>query len=250
MTDLLYSARFGEGTGYIYILTEHQSKPEKLMPFRMLKYMVSIMDRHLTVNNTNILPVIIRMVIYTGVRPYNYSTDIFDLFGDDKKFAQETLLKPFQLIDFNKLDEKKLEPFLYNLLLVKTMRSVRNCGLLLLLTNMLPYIQELAQRNKNEYIHTIMNYVFEVCGVSSKQELKDIEKLFSDVSIKKCEVEMKTYADILRQQGREKGLEEGKKEAMKQVAMILLKKHRPIGEIAEVTGLRKTEIEGFTEDEQ
>ena len=34
--DALFSAEFNEKPGYLYLLVEHQSKPDKLMPFRML----------------------------------------------------------------------------------------------------------------------------------------------------------------------------------------------------------------------
>jgi len=47
VTDLLFNANFNREIGYIYLLVEHQSRPEKLMPFRVLKYMVAIMEDHL-----------------------------------------------------------------------------------------------------------------------------------------------------------------------------------------------------------
>src|SRR3990167_10807176 len=47
ITDLLFSAEFNRQPGYLYLLVEHQSTPLKLMAFRILKYMVAIMDQHL-----------------------------------------------------------------------------------------------------------------------------------------------------------------------------------------------------------
>ncbi|MCX7115587.1 MAG: Rpn family recombination-promoting nuclease/putative transposase [Gammaproteobacteria bacterium] len=37
-SDVLLKANIEEKEGYIYILAEHQSKPDQLMPFRLLKY--------------------------------------------------------------------------------------------------------------------------------------------------------------------------------------------------------------------
>ena len=37
MTDLLYTANFDGELGYLYLLVEHQSTPDKLLPFRLLK---------------------------------------------------------------------------------------------------------------------------------------------------------------------------------------------------------------------
>ena len=46
ITDLLYTAQFGHKQGYLYLLVEHQSNPDKLMAFRILKYMVAVFDHH------------------------------------------------------------------------------------------------------------------------------------------------------------------------------------------------------------
>ncbi|CAM4394190.1 MAG: Recombination-promoting nuclease RpnD [Legionellaceae bacterium] len=45
-SDLLYSVNLKGEKAYIYILAEHQSSCDKLMPFRILKYTCAIMDKH------------------------------------------------------------------------------------------------------------------------------------------------------------------------------------------------------------
>ena len=47
---------------YIYLLLEHQSTPDRLMPFRMLKYICNIIDQHLKTHDTKIkkFPLFIR----------------------------------------------------------------------------------------------------------------------------------------------------------------------------------------------
>lgn len=37
-SDLLWSVKTQEGVGYIYVVIEHQSKPEELMAFRMMRW--------------------------------------------------------------------------------------------------------------------------------------------------------------------------------------------------------------------
>ena len=39
-SDILYSLQTRHGAGYIYALIEHQSSPDKLMAFRMMRYML------------------------------------------------------------------------------------------------------------------------------------------------------------------------------------------------------------------
>ena len=39
-SDILYSLQTRHGAGYIYALIEHQSSPDKLMAFRLMRYML------------------------------------------------------------------------------------------------------------------------------------------------------------------------------------------------------------------
>ena len=39
-SDILWSLQTCEGTGYVYALIEHQSSPDKLMAFRLMRYML------------------------------------------------------------------------------------------------------------------------------------------------------------------------------------------------------------------
>ena len=44
IADILYSLKLGNDLGYIYVNIEHQSRPDKLMPYRMLKYLCGIFE--------------------------------------------------------------------------------------------------------------------------------------------------------------------------------------------------------------
>ena len=47
-SDILYSVGTSSGNkGYLYTLIEHQSTPDKLMAFRLMRYAVSVMNNHL-----------------------------------------------------------------------------------------------------------------------------------------------------------------------------------------------------------
>ena len=46
-SDILYSLKIDGVKGYIHVNAEHQSSPDKLMPFRMLRYKLAIMKQHL-----------------------------------------------------------------------------------------------------------------------------------------------------------------------------------------------------------
>ena len=74
--DVLFKTMIEGHEAYIYLLLEHQSTPDPLMPFRMLKYMCNIIDHHLKTHGGKKIPLIYPLVIYHGKRKYPFSTDL------------------------------------------------------------------------------------------------------------------------------------------------------------------------------
>ncbi len=52
-SDVLYSLKTTAGEGYMYVLIEHQSSPDRHMAFRLLRYAVAAMQRHLDAGYKN-----------------------------------------------------------------------------------------------------------------------------------------------------------------------------------------------------
>ena len=107
-TDLLFKANFQGTPGYIYLLVEHQRRPERLMPLRMFEYACKIIRKHVEESREELLPFVYPVVFYNGSKPYPYTTDFFELFTDPG-FARELLLKPFQLIDLTQFADDDLK---------------------------------------------------------------------------------------------------------------------------------------------
>ena len=97
MVDILVETKFNDTPGYIYVLAEHQSKPDKLMPLRIWSYMLKIMEYHTTQNKTKELPIVYPIIFYNGKKQYSYSTNLLDLFAN-KELAKSILgdLLPIQ----------------------------------------------------------------------------------------------------------------------------------------------------------
>ncbi len=108
--DILYTIKLYKNDAYLYTLLEHQSQPDSMMAFRMLKYIVSIMASHLEgqgkMGKKKPLPLVIPLVFYAGKRKYPYSTDVRDLIWAPEKLIHQYFLKPFKLIDLNQMDDK------------------------------------------------------------------------------------------------------------------------------------------------
>lgn len=106
-TDVLYKATFHGVPGYIYFLLEHQRKPDRLMPLRILEYTLKIIRRELSLSPKGLFPLVFPCVIYNGKTSYCYTTDIFEMFYDPT-LARKIFLKPFKLIDLSKMSYEDL----------------------------------------------------------------------------------------------------------------------------------------------
>jgi predicted transposase/invertase (TIGR01784 family) len=97
-SDVLYSLKTTAGDGYVHVLIEHQSSPDKHMAFRLVRYAVAAMQRHLEAGHKK-LPLVIPVLFYTGKRsPYPYSTRWLDEF-DDPALAGKLYSSAFPLVD-------------------------------------------------------------------------------------------------------------------------------------------------------
>lgn len=64
-SDILYSLQTQAGEGYIYLLIEHQSSADRHMAFRLMRYAIAAMQRHLDKGHTQ-LPLVIPLLFYHG----------------------------------------------------------------------------------------------------------------------------------------------------------------------------------------
>ena len=82
-SDLLYTVQMKESEvrAFLYLLFEHQSKPDPWMRFRLLKYMCRIWDESFKQHpEQSELPPILPVVFYQGERAWLPSTEFADLF--------------------------------------------------------------------------------------------------------------------------------------------------------------------------
>ncbi|HGJ5884782.1 Rpn family recombination-promoting nuclease/putative transposase, partial [Arsenophonus sp.] len=106
-SDMIYSVQTNSGKGYIYTVVEHQSRPEKLMAFRLLRYSVAAMQRHIEQGN-NTLPVVIPVLFYHGTTsPYPYTTQWFDCFADPE-LAESVYRQAFPLVDITTIPDEEI----------------------------------------------------------------------------------------------------------------------------------------------
>jgi predicted transposase/invertase (TIGR01784 family) len=80
-SDILFKVMFRGKLGYIYLLLEHKSYPDRLTAFQLLKYMVGIWDLHLKQSKAKepMLPIILPMVLYHGETEWKYGNDLLSI---------------------------------------------------------------------------------------------------------------------------------------------------------------------------
>jgi len=258
VVDMLYSAEFNHEPGYLYLLVEQQSTPDKLMAFRVLKYMVAIMEHHVKQTATDKLPIVYPIIFYTGNKSYNYSTDLFDLFGSKKELAKDILWQPYRLIDLSKVPDEKLKQFLRYGVLARIMKHIYQKDFLPILKGLLNDLREIEIKGEKDYIYTVLSYIIEA-GDLERQEFIDTVK----TGLKVNEDQIMTLAEQFRQEGLQKGLQqglqqgkleglqqgklegrqEGERKALTDIALKLFTQKMSIAQIASVTGLSPREIE-------
>jgi predicted transposase/invertase (TIGR01784 family) len=241
IADLLYTVKVNGEPGFIYLLMEHQSSPDKLLPFRLLKYMTAIMEHHLKKTNTQKLPFVYPLVLYTGNRPYPYTMSLFDLFGEQSTLAQEMLLAPYQLIDLTSASDDELMQYLWFGTAAFIAKHIHDPDIVPSFKKVVRSLKILDEKGEFSYIYTIISYMFEAGEVADKdkffQAIKSLES--------KEEHKLMNLAEQLRQEGFQKGIYQGKNEAAHDIALNFLKLGIAQDQIAQATGLPLEEIESL-----
>lgn len=251
IADLLYSVKFNGQPGFLYILFEHASTPHALLPFRILKYMVAIMDQHLENTKNHKLPLIYPLILYNGEKPYPYSMDLFDLFpASEKELAKETFTCPYHLIDLTQVSDEELKKYLWFGTMALTLKHIHDLDILPFVKDILQALKELEKQGEESYIYTIMTYMVGA-GETPRQEdlieaIKELESMNEEKIMTLAEylkpVVFKRGIEKGRQEGIEKGIEKGRKEEKIEIAKAMLLRGIAIETVVGVTELSKDEI--------
>lgn len=85
-SDLLFRTRLDSHDAFVYLLVEHQSRADPLMPMRMLEYLVAIWNRYVREHpKTEVLPAVTPMVVHAHPhgRRWHTPTELADLIDID-----------------------------------------------------------------------------------------------------------------------------------------------------------------------
>ncbi|MEQ4734063.1 MULTISPECIES: Rpn family recombination-promoting nuclease/putative transposase [unclassified Providencia] len=203
LSDVLYSVQTSHGTGYIYLLVEHQSTPDKLMAWRLMHYAFLAMNQHMQQGST-VLPLVIPILFYHGTRsPYPYTQLWTDCFPQPK-LANTLYTQSFPLVDITVIDDNELVNHRKIAVMELAMKHKR---LRDEFHHVLPLLaQALNQHyNSDNDVVTIINYLF------SALDSTDFEKFIYtlEAQTEKHKETIMNIAQRLHNKGHQEGLLEG-----------------------------------------
>ena len=242
-SDMLYSLKTACGDGYIHVLIEHQSSPDKHMAFRLMRYAIAAMQRHLEAGH-NTLPLVIPILFYHGREsPYPYSMNWLDNFTDPI-LATHLYSEDFPLVDITVIPDDDIMRHRSMAALTLIQKHIRQRDL----TRLLDKLTGLLTQNhiSGQQVIALVNYMLQA------GEAQDARTLLYEMAQRAPQYgdELMTLAEQLRQEGRiegmqqgmQQGIQTGEREASRKIARAMLEKGIATADIIEMTGVSAEEL--------
>jgi len=250
-SDVLYSLRTSSGDGYVYCLIEHQSSPDRHMAFRLLRYAVAAMQRHLADGNDE-LPLVIPLLFYHGqVSPYPHTLCWLDLFSD-RALAEKLYTHDFPLADVTVIPDDDIMQHRRIAVLELIQKHIRIRDLSGLIDPLVTLLQ--SGYTEGTQLVSLMHYLLQagnaVDGESFIRNLARRVPQHGDA--------LMTIAEQLEQKGMEKGMEkgmqlgeqrgiqqgkiEGEREATLKIARSMLQNGIDRHSVLKMTGLSENDL--------
>jgi len=234
-SDVLYSLKTSAGDGYIHVLIEHQSTPDRHMAFRLMRYAIAAMQRHLEAGHKK-LPLVIPVLFYAGLRtPYPYSTRWYDEF-DDPRVAENLYGGAFPLVDVTVIPDDEIMTHRSMAALTLLQKHIHQRDIASLTDRLATLF--MADYLSSPQVLALIHYLMQT-GESADHEAF-IRELAHQVP--QHGDALMTIAEQFEQKGIEKGRTEGKREAALEIARTMLQKGLEDKTIMEMTGLSSDEL--------
>ncbi|GAB6160978.1 Rpn family recombination-promoting nuclease/putative transposase [Desulfothermus naphthae] len=210
-SDLLYEVQISSRDGFIYLLFEHKSIPQRFTALQLLRYMVKIWDLYLKQNQSSTLPVIIPLVIYNGYRKWTIKTNFSELFGETEK-ELDSYIPDFNylLYDLSSISDEEIKGTVIlkaTLMALKYLTTPEPGKHLERIFNLFKGLGE--SNTPLQYLETLLRYI---ANATDKIEEEDIKKAIKQIE-KGADI-MPTLAEKWIEQGRTEGRIEGRMEGM------------------------------------
>ncbi|MEZ9546025.1 MULTISPECIES: Rpn family recombination-promoting nuclease/putative transposase [Vibrio] len=246
-SDVLYSLKTSQGEGYVYALIEHQSRPDKHMAFRLMRYAIAAMQQHIDAGH-EYLPLVIPLQFYHGkISPYPYAMNWLKGFANPDQ-AKALYTQDFPLVDVTVISDDEIMQHRRIALLELVQKHARHRDIMDFLEPLVTLL--LTDYTTDKQVQSLMSYLLQV------GETNNLEALITSLasSVPKHEDTLMTIAEQLRQQGEQRGIQrgrqegiqegrqEGRQETLNEMARKMMLNGMDQQAIMDVTGLSKDEL--------
>ncbi|VGB08842.1 transposase [Klebsiella variicola] len=208
-SDVLWSLKTASGEGYIYVVIEHQSSPDAQMAFRLMRYAIAAMQRHLDGGHTR-LPLVVPMLFYHGATtPYPWSLNWLDCFADPQ-LASELYASPFPLVDITVIPDDEIVSHRRVALLELIQKHIRQRDLMGIVEQLTTIL--LSGDANDRQLKTLFNYLLQTGNA------RRFGRFIHEVAqrVPQHRERLMTIAERLQEVGRRKGKREGRQEGWQQ----------------------------------
>ena len=206
-SDLLYNVSLKEHRGYIYILFEHKSHPEKLISLQLLEYMLKIWRLHLKQHSLP-LPAIIPLVLYHGPEKWTQEPRLSHLLsGPQGELSDYVPDFTYILYDLSRYADNDIKGAIFPRVVLLLFKYVFHRDFERKLPEVFSLMRSLLARETGlQYLETVLRYVFSTAENITVDELKNMVE--QSVSKEGGDTIM-TLAERLITKGIEQGIEQG-----------------------------------------
>lgn len=248
IADMLFKTEMHGSEMYLYLVVDHQSRPDKLMPFRMLKYVCNIIDQHLKETGEQRIPLVLPFVLYHGKEIWHHSTTLQDLVDAPKNLVEDYFLKPFFLIDLNQIEDAKIKERIWLGAMELTLKHIFDYDIAPAVKEIMGLLKKLQMMDGNSFTEVVLTYILDRGRLENKRAF--IEEVQLDLSQDLGE-KMGTIVQDFWAEGWADGEGKGRQKEREEVAKrLLVKKYETLEFIAEVTNLSVTRIKELQEQEK
>ena len=245
-SDVIYKLKNKE----IFILVEHQTKIDKKMPIRILKYELEIIRSRMDENNRLEFPIIIPIVLYTGKQRWNAKIN-YPSYNSELARYRGLKKVEYNLVDINDYTIEDL--YKENSILTKIMILEKSNKYIEIINNVDKIVNKVydsklyTQTQKEMLLNILNNTMINIVGNKKLKEYKikleggeNMLALYEMIENERNEI----YSTGIKE-GKIKGKIEGKIEGIKAIAKKMLRMKFDKNTIMKATGIKEEELENL-----
>ena len=242
-SDVLWSVQTTSGPGYVYVVIEHQSSPDNHMAFRLMRYAIASMQRHLDAGHKE-LPLVVPMLFYHGATsPYPFSLNWLDEFADPQ-MAKTLYGRPFPLIDVTAMPDDEIVQHRRVALLELMQKHIRQRDLSGI-TESLATLVMLGYTNRRQ-LRVLFHYMLQYGNTADPSVfLRRLARRLPQYEERLMSIAQKLKQEGWqegKQEGRQEGLQEGSRREALRIASSMLQDGLDKETVQRITGLSADEL--------